>query len=270
MKNCLPDFRDAKVAFVILAWNSENYIRNCLNSVLSLMCQRLEVWVVNNGSVDQTKNILHDLSANNPCLHVINSDRNLGTTKSRNIALKRIQNDTDYICILDSDTKVNQAAFDELARRLHADNNIGVVGPAMMNSSGDAQLSGRNIPNPLLKIRKIIPFFGIAAQAERDEEVKTPIVNGLQDVGYLLSACWLMPYSSLQIVGLFDEKIFYAPEDIDWCVRCHKCGLRVCFVATASIIHEYQQISHQKFFSRINLEHLKGLIYFYFKNRQVK
>lgn len=267
MSGIRPGFREARVAFVILAWNSERVIGPCLESVLSLECGRLDVWVVDNGSSDSTSQILSGLASRDSRLHVISEAENLGTTVSRNKALRSIEPDTDYVCVLDSDTIVNQSAFDEMAAALVSDSSIGVIGPTMANSAGEEQLSGRNLPTVSLKLRKACPFGSVAERAAAEEIPSTPIVDGLQDVGYLLSACWLIPRESLDSVGLLDEKIFYAPEDVEWCHRCHDAGLRVSLCRRARIIHEYQRVSHKRLVSKMNLEHIRGLVYYFRKVR---
>lgn len=260
-----PSFRDSKTAFVILAWNSEAYIEKCLRSVLALECRELDVWVVDNGSTDATSSILASIAADDANLHVLTEAVNLGTTVTRNKALSYVPNDTDYVCVLDSDTIVNQAAFEALAEAL-ADKSIGVVGPTMANSSGKVQLSGRCLPTLPMKVSKACPFGSVAEKAVASEHPQNPINDGIQDVGYLLSACWFMPHTSLSAVGQLDEAIFYAPEDVDWCLRCHKAGLRVVRCHDAQIVHEYQRLSHKKLISKTNAEHLKGLAYYFKKH----
>ena len=66
-------------------------------------------------------------------------------------------------------------------------------------------------------------------------------------------------------IGLLDEKIFYSPEDVEYCVRAWKKGLRVIYCPEAHIIHATQRISKKKLISKHNWEHLKGLIYFFGK-----
>lgn len=263
----LPAFRDARVEFVVLAWNSEAVIGPCIESVLALECARLNLWVVDNGSTDATPRILAEVAARDQRLHVITELTNLGTTVSRNKALRRISGDSDYVCVLDSDTVVCQRAFDIMADALRSDPSLGVVGPEMANSSGRVQLSGRGLPTFAIKLGKICPVGRAAEWAAEAERPHAPVLNGLQDVGYLLSACWLMPRLSLERVGLLDERIFYAPEDVDWCLRCHKVGLRVALCHRARITHEYQRLSHKKMLSWVNLEHLRGLAHYFFKHR---
>ncbi len=262
-----PSFSDARVAFIILTWNSEKFIRACLDSVLSLMCRELDVYVEENGSTDGTREILERYSSMYPNVHVLYRANNAGTTAPRNHALRCAIARTDYICILDSDTVVNQTAFEVMANALAEHRSLGVVGPSMVNSAGSKQLSGRNLPTFTIKLAKVIPIGVVRRWAENAEVPSSVPLRGIQKVGYLLSACWLVPSSVFAETGLFDENIFYAPEDVDWCLRCWKAGYQVAFVPGARIIHEYQRLSHKKLLSHTNLEHIKGLAYYYRKHR---
>ncbi len=259
--------KDVRISFVILTWNSRKFVSACLESVLGLGDVCLEVHVEDNGSTDGTPEMLEALAVSDRRLHVEYLDSNLGTTVSRNLALRRVSPEATHVCVLDSDTVINREAFHLMVEALQRDSRIGVVGPTMMSSSGDVQHSGRNLPTFAIKVGKACPFEKLSKRAHEAEIPTTPIIGGLQDVGYLLSACWLMPKSTIDVVGLLDERIFYAPEDVDWCLRCHKAGLRVVLVHGARIVHEYQRISRRKLVSKANCEHIKGLAYYFFKHR---
>ena len=86
-------------------------------------------------------------------------------------------------------------------------------------------------------------------------------------VDYLMSACWLLRPEVFESAGLLDEKIFYAPEDAEFCIRVWKAGYQVAYCPTVSIIHEWQRLSKKKLISRINWEHMKGLTYMFWKHR---
>lgn len=262
-----PLMADASVAFIILTWNSQRYIGDCLKSVLGLPFKELKVYVVDNGSQDDSLKIIRTMSQNDPRVELIALETNEGTTKPRNLALKRIPHNTDYVCVLDSDTEVNAKAFQTLTERLaqDTDGSIGVIGPHMHNRKGEWQLSGRNLSTLSIKLRKACPISSVKQRGAQMEIPQTPVVDHLQDVGYLLSACWFMPYSTIQKVGLLDENIFYAPEDVDYCVRVHQAGLRVVFCDSAEIMHDYQRLSHKKLISKTNMKHIGGLVYYFKK-----
>jgi GT2 family glycosyltransferase len=260
---------EATIAFVILTWNSARYVRKCLDSVTALRFGKVRVYVVDNGSNDETIRVIEPYASGNTDVSLIRLSTNFGTTKSRNMALRKISADVDYICVLDSDTEVNNEAFEALVQKLVDDReeSVGLIGPTMRNREDVRQLSGRNLPTMGIKIRKAVPIPSLKQRGAAMEVPDTQVVDGLQDVGYLLSACWLMPSSTLSKVGLLDERIFYAPEDVDYCVRVHQAGLRVVYCADAEIIHDYQRISQKKLFSIMNMKHFLGLAYYFKKYR---
>lgn len=254
------------VAFVVLSWNSQHYISNCLDAVLCCNSITPLVLVVDNGSTDETSAILQQYEADHSEIICTFLPENFGTTISRNLALKNLPSDANYVCILDSDTVINDQALATMIQILEQNPDIGIVGPTMMNSAGATQLSGRNLPSLGIKLRKAAPFKGLQDEGAQMEVPNTPVVQDMQDVPYLLSACWLMPVSTIDTVGFLDENIFYAPEDVDYCLRVWQAGLRVVRCWNAQIIHEYQRLSHKKLFSKTNKEHLKGLVYYFKKH----
>ncbi len=264
-----------KIGFVILAWNSENCIYSCLASIFSLDGDRLcgKIIVIDNGSADQTAGQIDKVIADYNCqseftCEVHKLDRNYGTTISRNIGLKRlIDEDIDYICILDSDTVVNTDAILTLTNVLDKDRTVGIIGPRMKDKNSVYQHSGRNLPTLTEKLYKVLPVRALREKGVHMEGSILESGNGYVTVGYLMSACWMMRKELLTEIGLLDEKIFYAPEDVDYCIRCQKAGYSVRYCYDAEIIHEWQRLSRKKLFSKHNYEHIKGLAYLFWKHR---
>lgn len=255
------------IYFVILTWNSIDYIDACIRSVFA--CERILpfVHVVDNGSTDGTKEFLRFCESQHQNLKCTFLGTNRGTTIARNVALSDVPSECEYICILDSDTVINDAAMNAMVSALESDNSIGLVGPTMVNLSGEEQLSGRNLPTLGIKLCKVAPISKIRKLGELQEVPSSEIRDGVQNVPYLLSACWVFSKRTLEDVGLLDEKIFYAPEDVDYCVRVWLSGKRVVRYWPARIVHAYQRISKRKFISKMNFLHLKGLVYFFHKYR---
>lgn len=262
-----------KIGFVILSWNSEKCIGSCLESLFTLdedlFCGH--IIIVDNGSQDGTEYQIGQQIAKHSrkggfSATLVKLGRNLGTTVSRNIGIKKLlETDVDYICILDSDTVVNSEAFVSLTGILRNDETVAIVGPQMRDRNGVFQRSGRNIPTLLEKVLKVLPVRSWQKRAEAMEGQAGEGEAVCEPVGYLLSACWLMRRGLFQELGLLDEKIFYSPEDVEYCIRCHKAGYSVQYCREAAIIHEWQRLSRKKLFSRHNYEHIKGLIYLFWK-----
>ena len=259
-----------RIAYVILTWNSRRHIAACLRAIYGITSLGAQIIVVDNGSADGTAELLEELARECPghcSLEVVKNPRNLGTTRPRNQGLARVGRDAAYICILDADTQVNQAAMEELAGQLRRHPEYGIVGPRMADGSGREQLSGRNFPTPWEKLCKAAPIPALQALGERLERPPGWGSPRPCPVGYLMSACWLMPRELPGLVGGLDERIFYAPEDADYCARVWEAGRQVVFCPGARILHHWQRLSRQKLLSRHNWEHLMGLLYFFRKHR---
>ena len=76
-----------------------------------------------------------------------------------------------------------------------------------------------------------------------------------------MSACWIRRRDAYDQIGLLDEHIFYAPEDVEYCLRSWSLGLKVIYYKNCTVLHHWQRISRKKFFSKHNYEHIKGLKY---------
>lgn len=259
-----------KAAFVILAWNSGEHIQACVEAIFRLESFEAQILLVDNGSTDNTHSILEQLAVRCPfhcTVEIITYNKNVGTTVSRNAALKKVAPDVQYICLLDSDTQINENALRILAKELKEHADYGIVGPRMITSTGVIQVSGRKFPTITEKLLKAVPLKCAQRAGEKMQQPFQIQETGSHAVDYLMSACWWMRPELLQKVGMLDEKIFYAPEDAEYCIRVWKAGYKVAFCPKAQIIHEWQRLSKKKAFSRINWEHIKGLAYMFWKHK---
>ena len=259
-----------RLGIVILAWNSERVIDKCLSSVTKLKEFSPTVVIINNGSTDSTPGILDKyVKGHSGVFSVIEKKKNMGTTVTRNQGIKKLlKQGMDYICILDSDTEVNDGAFLLLTEEMKKNPSYGLIGPTLVTSGGVIQMSARAFPTALEKLYKAIPIKSVQKKGEALETQK-PKCAGMTSypVDYLMSACWLVRPEVFRKAGLLDEKIFYAPEDAEYCIRVWKSGWQVAFCPDARIIHEWQRLSKKKLISRINFEHIKGLIHMFIKHR---
>ena len=266
--------RKTKIGFVILMWNSAHCIDECLRSIVEMVGFSRHVVVVDNGSIDASVRIVESLqdeikADRDIALELIRLKDNLGTTVSRNIGLRMLESySPDYYCILDSDTQISENAFLSLIAEMEKHETYGLIGPAMVSRDGALQYSARSFPTVTEKLFKAIPIAFFQKKGEHLEKIIMPqsIEETSFPVDYLMSACWLLRPETLRRVGYLDEHFFYAPEDAEYCIRIWKSGYQVAYCPGAMIVHEWQRLSRNKYFSRINLEHIKGLIYMFWKH----
>jgi len=253
------------IGFVILAWNSRRVLPACLDSVFAMRKILTDVVVVDNGSTDGTAAFLGSYAVPSPHrLTVISLPKNEGTTRPRNQALDGLLGRScDCICVLDSDTVVDEGALTCLADELERHPEFGILGPALVGRDGVVQPSARPFPTLTEKLR-----VALAWRHGQRPVMKVSTSDGsIQEVDYLMSACWMVRTGVFSVVGDFDENIFYAPEDAEFCLRVWRSGYRVGYCPSVSIVHEWQRLSRRSFFSRMNFEHVRGLVYLFMKYR---
>lgn len=269
-----------KIAFVILTWNSASYIEACLHSVLSLSADNLHIYIADNGSSDDTCRILKSFEESEPDrISVTCFPKNDGTTVPRNRLIRQIPGDTKFICVLDSDTVINQSAAEALIAALSGRPSAMLAAPRMWKPGNEEQLSCKHFPTVTGKLMKGIPIKSIQRRGLKREsypffpdpntEGSPPVSadKNIYSVDYAISACWMLKNEVLEKVGLLDEHYFYAPEDVDYCAMIWEKGCEVIFVSGASIYHNTQRISHKKLISKANKVHIQGLFYYFRKHR---
>lgn len=248
----------------ILTFNSERYIKNCLVSLVNAfneLSSPYEIFVIDNGSTDKsktlTRQVTEEYSAN---IKLIEFDHNTGTTFSRNQGLS--QSKGDYIIVMDSDAYANPEAIQTLTQYLKENPKCGMAVPKLTYPDGRFQISTDVFPTFVRKLQRFL-FL------KKMEQTSPQPVNQHQQVDYAISAFWMFPQSILQQVGLLDEKIFYSPEDVDYCIRVWKSKHTIDYVPNVSIVHDAQEISRSKGFkiNMFTLSHIKGLFYLFLKHR---
>ena len=102
-------------SIIIPVYNVENYLRDCLDSMLNQSFADWEAICVNDGSTDGSSTILDDLASKDSRVTVI-SQPNGGLSAARNTGLKAAQG--DFVLFLDSDDWLEPDALKILSDNL--------------------------------------------------------------------------------------------------------------------------------------------------------
>ncbi|MCI5737765.1 MAG: glycosyltransferase [Methanobrevibacter ruminantium] len=89
-----------KVSVVIPVYNVERYLEECLDSVINQTLEDIEIICINDGSTDNSLEILEDYVKKDNRIRIIDQE-NLGISTTRNNGLKVCRG--KYVCFLDSD-----------------------------------------------------------------------------------------------------------------------------------------------------------------------
>ncbi len=253
------------ISVVILTWNSEKHVIRCLSSLIKCMGSiDFEIIIVDNGSIDKT---VETINRNFPFVTLIINKTNRGVAPARNQGISIARG--KYILILDIDTLVYEDAIMLLINHMEQNLEVGLCGPQLCFEDGTIQNSCRRFPLLYTKVLRRINFKWAKELLKNEYYIKEKerAVNDPIYVDYVIGACQLIRYNAILDVGMLDDRIFYGPEDVDFCLRLWLKGWKVQYLSQATVIHYEQRITKKRFFSYITIKHVQGLLYFFIKHR---
>lgn len=254
-----------KLSIIILNWNSLHHLTQCLDSIYRhTELMDFEVIVVDNGSSDGS---VPFIQAHYPDVHLIANARNRGVAVARNQGLEMSKG--DYVLFLDADTVVLPNAIDTLIRVMDQQPDVGLSGPKLTDPGGTLQYSCRKVPTISSKVFRQLPArwsnWLLESEEFRNWNHATP-----RFVDYVIGACQVVRRVAMEDAGLYDERIFYGPEDVDYCIRMWRAGWRVLYNPNATVIH-YEQRASRRWQNLIRSglfwKHLWGLVIYFWKYR---
>lgn len=107
-----------KLSIIIPVYNTEKYIKQCIESVTAIKDIETEIIAVNDGSTDSSKDILEEYTEKNDRIKVI-TQKNQGASAARNTGIKASTG--DYIYFLDSDDWIDTVSFEKIIKELESD-----------------------------------------------------------------------------------------------------------------------------------------------------
>ncbi len=249
------------VSVVLVTYNSEHYIRTCLDALAE--AQVRDVVVVDNNSHDSTRAILSEFSS----LTVILNDTNRGYTQAVNQGVRATG--TPYILVLNPDVEISADTIQVLVSELHTDPRVGIAAPKLVYPDGKLQYSCRRFPTFFTFLLRGLGCTEARAWMPRllHRHLMTEYdhVQPL-DVDWVLGACMLIRRDMLTSIGLLDESYFLYYSDIDLCLRANRAGWKVRYEPRATAIHQYGRVSAQNRLSNpATRSHIRSALRFFWR-----
>ena len=136
------------ITTIIPAYNVEEYVINAIQSVLDQSYKNVELIIVNDGSTDNTEQIIKE---NYPSINLI-TQKNKGLSGARNTGIENSKG--EYIAFLDAD---DQWLPDKLEKQVEfalKHNNVSVFSTNVYNTLGIKVLNKRLKSKKFLEIKK--------------------------------------------------------------------------------------------------------------------
>lgn len=218
-----------EVAIVILNYNGRDFMEQYLPSVLSTTYSNHSIYVVDNGSTD---NSLEWLNTTYPEIKVIDLKTNHGFAKGYNLGLAQIE--APYYVLLNSDVEVTPGWIEPIIELMERDASVGACQPKIKAFHNKelfeyAGASGGwldNLGYPFCRGR----VFNVV---EKDEGQ----YDNTQEVFWATGAAFFVRAQLFQRIGAFDEDYFAHSEEIDLCWRIKRAGYKIMVRPRSVVYH---------------------------------
>lgn len=106
----LDDY-EYKLSVVVIVYNTEYYLEECLDSLVNQTLDSMEIICVNDGSTDNSLNVLNRYAKKYDNIKVIDQE-NAGGANAGNRGLKEAKG--EYVTLVDSDDMVVEDAYEKM------------------------------------------------------------------------------------------------------------------------------------------------------------
>ncbi|MFA6456706.1 MAG: glycosyltransferase family 2 protein [Bacteroidota bacterium] len=251
------------ISIVLIAWNVRELLDDCIKSILANTNNvRYEIILVDNNSIDGIKEMV---KTNYPGIFLIENPTNRGVAPARNQGIKAAKG--KYILILDADTKLFENSIEMMFSFMEKNVHTGVVGCTLVDGKGHLQYSCKRFPTIRAIVSRRLEFLSMFRNSVQlnNHIMKDWDHASVAEVDYVIGACQFIRSSALTVIGMYDEKIFYGPEDLDLCLRMWRANYHVQYFPHTKIYHLEQRVTKRNPFSSLSFKHVIGMFYLFRK-----
>jgi GT2 family glycosyltransferase len=248
------------LSVIILTYNSEKHITKCLESVLEVTRVKLdadeaEILIYDNNSSDKTVDTVKAFirTFNTKNIRITKSSENLGFAKGINTAASIARG--EYMLFLNPDSELTNDKITDMIRQFDTDSKIAVIGGKITDFDNKEE-------NSAGKFYSLVNLFIMVLGLEEQLGIRfSP--KKITDVDFVSGGFMMVRKDYFEKLNGFDEQLFMYVEDMEFCFRIKKAGLRILFYPNA-IIRHIGQASSSRSFAIVQI--YQGLLYFYKKH----
>ena len=172
------------------------------------------------------------------------NNNNPGYGAAHNIAIRKtIEQGIPYHLVINPDIEIRSSDLEIIESFMNLNTKTGHLMPKVLYPDGKIQYLCKLLPTPFdLIFRRFLPAKWTESRMEKFEMRKTGY-NKLMQVPYLSGCFMFLRTEALKEIGLFDERFFMYPEDIDLTRRIHR-KYQTVFYPDVSIVHHHAQSSY--------------------------
>lgn len=196
---------------IVLYKTNINDLSRCVNSIRKFRPQQKIIFIDNSPDENLKKYLKHF-----QFIDYFHSKKNLGYGAGHNIAIRKsIKNGFKYHLVINADIYFESDVLSQMISYMNKNENIGNMMPKIMNIDGSIQRLCKLIPNPNDLIKRVIFKNPNRFEKEYEFSLKSFKYDKVAFIPYLSGCFMMLRISKIKIIGLFDERFFMYPEDLD-------------------------------------------------------
>ena len=215
------------VVVIVPTWNRRDEVVACVESLLTSDYENRAIVVVDNGSVDGSREALSQRFGD--AIVVLRHEVNLGYAGGNNSGIRwALERGAAYVCLVNNDARVSADYLRSMVAVASSDARIAAVGSRNLELENPERLWGAygELTYGPFVVRT-------AGQGQADgEQWRTR-----REVDWVIGNGSLWSCAAIAEVGLLDEELFAYHDDVDWCVRFRGAGYRVLYAGDIAIAH---------------------------------
>ncbi len=211
-----------KVGVLIVNWNGYQITRECIISCGRLTYSNKEIFLIDNGSIDDS---FDKLKKEFPSVIFLHNKINKGFSGGVNPGIQAaLKSNCSYIWLLNNDAQPAPECLSAMVDKSESNKQQSIVGSVIHKGTSKNK-------NPEIEVVGGGRINFITGRTTINKNIYNPLL------GYVSGASMLIPASLIKDIGYFDERYFMYYEDADFCLRAKKNGISLVVAEKSHVWH---------------------------------
>jgi GT2 family glycosyltransferase len=213
---------------IIVNWNLASETIPCIESLLAAGIPAGQIMVVDNGSQDDSVAQLRARFGNQ--IQLIGHSTNLGFAGGNNLGIAAaLQAGAEWLLLVNNDTIAAPTLVQALGQAVVQHPDYRIIGPLILYFTEPKRIWSLG--------DRLVPGTLITRRLWHDEPIPEALPPFLA-VDFLNACCMLIHRTVFEKIGLLNANYFMYAEDVDFCWRARRAGIKLGCATTAQIWHK--------------------------------
>lgn len=236
MDNLLP-----VLDVIVVNWNSGGLLAACIKSLAKTNTSNFRfgrIVVVDNGSFDNSMDLLNELALGSMPIVKIFNKRNIGFGAACNLGASGSQ--ADYFLFLNPDTEVFESSLNVPIEWMECAVNTGtgIIGIQLLDDSGSVTRTCARFPGIINYINHCFGLNRLMPSLCRVPIMEEWCHNESMIVDHVIGAFMMVRAGLFKDLVGFDERYFVYYEDLDFSYRASQLGYNSMYLVEAQAYHK--------------------------------